>query len=306
MALCSSACVSRWSRAVALKAACSATRSSDARCLCTFSSSTSALRVLMVSLSPWMLISSPSILVSSPALVWSSLAVMRSLVLSSSMQKSRCLTSSSFSSRSCETMSSIAFFTRVKASRRAEVASAESFGLPVRAAALASTAAARSRRSVDLVCSSAAALKVLLKRSRASSLCRIEMALATAASSSARDVWRCSQSWSVMLHFCFSSMRNRSSALSDAWVSSLSSLACASVSSAVASCCFLSCRVAWPALISASFAAFTSANACCAAISSFCESERSASKVSFICRRMPKISPDRGWYACLNAGVLSK
>mmetsp|Transcript_64911 Transcript_64911/g.141464 ORF Transcript_64911/g.141464 Transcript_64911/m.141464 type:complete len:315 (+) Transcript_64911:829-1773(+) len=226
------------------------------------------------------------------------------------MQKSRLVISSSFSCRSCATMSSMACFTRVNESRRAELAKATSSGRWTLAAAASSTAAARSRLAEVLelrfCMKDVGASRVLVKSSRASSVLRRSMALEIATISSCRNFFRFSHSSSVIVHFALSSMRKSLSAPRDAYVSSLSCLACTRFSPAVASCCFLSSNEAMPVLISASLALFRASKASRASISSFWESERSASKVSFIWFRMPKISPDCTLYSCLKVGAASR
>mmetsp|Transcript_24564 Transcript_24564/g.52121 ORF Transcript_24564/g.52121 Transcript_24564/m.52121 type:complete len:205 (-) Transcript_24564:720-1334(-) len=204
-------------------------------------------------------------------------------------------------------MSSIAFFTRVKASRRTRLASVERRGLWSRWAAAASNLEAFVRRSEWVVlCSwTKAGLKVRVKRSWASSPLRTARALETASISSWRVFWRSSHSLSVIWHFSFNIMRNCSSAEREARVSSISCLDWLFFMSVSASSAVFVSICAVPAAISSSFAALRSSYAFWFAISSFCDSERFDSKVSFICRRMPKISPDWGLKACLKVGVAS-
>mmetsp|Transcript_71032 Transcript_71032/g.130942 ORF Transcript_71032/g.130942 Transcript_71032/m.130942 type:complete len:206 (-) Transcript_71032:199-816(-) len=205
-------------------------------------------------------------------------------------------------------MSSMAFFTCVNASRRTLTAKLASRGFFTFLATADSSFEASSRR-VDcklLLCCSKAGLKVLVNKSCASSVLRIASALDTASISAWRVFWRSSHSASVIEHFSLSIIRNCSSAESEFFVSSMSSLACAFFWSVVAfSADFLSIELL-PAAISASFAAFKSSYAFWLAISSFCEAERLDSNVSFICFKIPKIWPDCGTYDCLKVGSASK
>mmetsp|Transcript_72281 Transcript_72281/g.233898 ORF Transcript_72281/g.233898 Transcript_72281/m.233898 type:complete len:246 (+) Transcript_72281:829-1566(+) len=244
-----------------------------------------------------MVISKSSIFASKSCFSRSFFSVCNWFVLNSSTQKSLCLISSSFSFKSCAIMSSMAFFTFEKASNRTLYARVANRGLCNFLAAAASMLEACSRRSeCPFAISSCknAGLKVLLKRSCASSPLNTARALDTACISSWRVFWRSSHSLSVIWHFSFSIMRNSSSAASEARVSSMSSLACAFFASVSASSCVLVSICAWPAEISASFAAFKSSYAFWFAFSSFCESAKLDSNVSFICLKIPNISPDCG------------
>mmetsp|Transcript_95182 Transcript_95182/g.264641 ORF Transcript_95182/g.264641 Transcript_95182/m.264641 type:complete len:216 (-) Transcript_95182:204-851(-) len=188
------------------------------------------------------------------------LSVCSWFVFNSSTQKSLCLISSSFSFSSWAIMSSMAFFTRVKASRRTLYASVASRGLCSFWATVVSNMEAVARRfecSTPSFCTSAG-LNVRVKRSCASSPLRMASAFETASISSWRVFWRSSHSRSVNWHFSFSIIKNCSSADSDFRVSSMSSFACAFFMSVVASSSVFVSICAWPAVISASFAAFRS------------------------------------------------
>mmetsp|Transcript_71031 Transcript_71031/g.130937 ORF Transcript_71031/g.130937 Transcript_71031/m.130937 type:complete len:206 (-) Transcript_71031:199-816(-) len=205
-------------------------------------------------------------------------------------------------------MSSMAFFTRVKASMRTRSAKAARRGLcTLCETALSSfTACVRRNDDVELAAWAKEGLKVFVNKSCASSELRIDSALDTASISSCLVFCRSSHSLSVKVHFSLSIIRNCSSAESEFFVSSMSSLACAFFWSVVAfSADFLSIELL-PAAISASFAAFKSSYAFWLAISSFCEAERLDSNVSFICFKIPKIWPDCGTYDCLKVGSASK
>mmetsp|Transcript_86158 Transcript_86158/g.244032 ORF Transcript_86158/g.244032 Transcript_86158/m.244032 type:complete len:225 (+) Transcript_86158:788-1462(+) len=189
--------------------------------------------------------------------------------LNSSTQKSLCLISAAFSSWSCAIMSSMAFLTRSNASIRTRTARDDKRGLCNLRATSSSSLEARSRRAewaAAALCTNAtpaplaapAGLKVLVKRSCASSPLRTAMALDTASISWLRVFWRASHSWSVIWHFSLSTIRNCSSAESAALVSSMSSLLCARRSSVSASSWVFLSTCAWPAWISACLAALRS------------------------------------------------
>mmetsp|Transcript_106703 Transcript_106703/g.281467 ORF Transcript_106703/g.281467 Transcript_106703/m.281467 type:complete len:201 (-) Transcript_106703:693-1295(-) len=200
-------------------------------------------------------------------------------------------------------MSSMAFLTRSNASIRTRTARDDKRGLCNLRATSSSSLEARSRRAewaAAALCTNAtpaplaapAGLKVLVKRSCASSPLRTAMALDTASISWLRVFWRASHSWSVIWHFSFRSIRNCSSAVREALVSTISSFACASRSSVSASSSVFFSIWACPAKISSSFNFLISSKAFTLCSSVFCDSLRSFSNVSFICVRMPKISPD--------------
>mmetsp|Transcript_19985 Transcript_19985/g.45530 ORF Transcript_19985/g.45530 Transcript_19985/m.45530 type:complete len:208 (-) Transcript_19985:897-1520(-) len=198
------------------------------------SASISSVSVLMVS-------SKSSILAVRSCFSRSFFSVWSWFVLNSSTQKSLCFISSAFSLRSCAIMSSMAFLTRVKASRRTLYAKVASLGLCSLEAAAVRSFAAWSRRS-DVPWDSScrrAGLKVRVNRSCASSPLRTANALETACISSCRVFWRSSHSLSVIWHFSFNIMRNCSSAESELRVSSMSSLDWAFLASVSASSCVL-------------------------------------------------------------------
>jgi len=92
-------------------------------------------------------------------------SVCNSLVLNSSTQKSLCLISSSFSLVSCATMSSMAFFTRVKASKRTRTANVAKRGFCVFWATAERSLEACVRLSDELSVCKKDGLNVLVKRS---------------------------------------------------------------------------------------------------------------------------------------------
>mmetsp|Transcript_157935 Transcript_157935/g.274166 ORF Transcript_157935/g.274166 Transcript_157935/m.274166 type:complete len:206 (+) Transcript_157935:197-814(+) len=205
-------------------------------------------------------------------------------------------------------MSSMAFFTRVKASMRTRSAKAARRGLcTLCETALSSfTACVRRNDDVELAAWAKEGLKVFVNKSCASSELRIDSALDTASISSCLVFCRSSHSLSVKVHFSLSIIRNCSSADRELLVSSMSSFDCAFFKSAVASELVFASICDMPAAISASFAALRSSYAFWFAISSFCDADKLDSNVSFICVKMPKISPDCGAYDCLKVGEASK
>mmetsp|Transcript_73899 Transcript_73899/g.187419 ORF Transcript_73899/g.187419 Transcript_73899/m.187419 type:complete len:209 (+) Transcript_73899:813-1439(+) len=190
----------------------------------------------------------------------------------------------------------MACFTRVKASRRADVAKAESLGSEAASFDNTATACLRAPTPWAANCTKDGALKTLLNKSFASSLDKMPMASATDAISSLRICCLSPHSLSVIAHFVFNSDRKAWSVPRDASRSSRSSFDSASRLSARAMFCCFSFREAWPEAISSSLATLSSSKACWFANSSFWDSERSASKVVFICFKMPKISEEAGWY----------
>mmetsp|Transcript_14706 Transcript_14706/g.26088 ORF Transcript_14706/g.26088 Transcript_14706/m.26088 type:complete len:213 (+) Transcript_14706:609-1247(+) len=157
--------------------------------------------------------------------------------LNASTQKSFLTISSAFSFIRAAIMSSMAFFTLTKASKRTLVAMAARRGLPTFFATAESTFAAWERRSEfkDVSFCRSAGLKVFVKTSWASSPLKMATALETASISICRVFCRASHSASVAVHFSFSIKRNCSSAESEFFVSAKSSSACAIFASVSAS-----------------------------------------------------------------------
>mmetsp|Transcript_31812 Transcript_31812/g.85143 ORF Transcript_31812/g.85143 Transcript_31812/m.85143 type:complete len:284 (+) Transcript_31812:626-1477(+) len=274
----------------------SLSRSSPACLSCTVISAISALRESMASVRSLMVLSSVSIWASSSCFARSFFSVCSWFSENPLTQKSLCLISTSFSLRSAAIMSSIAFFTRSNASSFTRVARLDNRGLCSLAAARASIREACSRREEPVLrrtCASVG-LNVLVNTSWDSSELRIASAFETASISRDRVFWRVSHSESVMEHLSFSSMRNFWSAPREFLVSSMSVLELARRWSVSASSCVLLLTCSCPAATCASFAALSSSYAFWFAISSFWVSDMSFSKVSFICCKIPKISPDCG------------
>mmetsp|Transcript_21695 Transcript_21695/g.67668 ORF Transcript_21695/g.67668 Transcript_21695/m.67668 type:complete len:214 (-) Transcript_21695:723-1364(-) len=212
------------------------------------------------------------------------------------MQKSLCLISSFFSCTSSAIWPSRAFFTRLKASIRTLYASAASFGLPSRRAAAAKRSAACARPADRRSARRCSREVPSVRSKRACDLSELStaMALETASISTWRAFWRTSNSLSVLEHLLLRVARNSSSAASWLRVSSRSSLLSAFSLSVAARSCVLLSSCSCPAAISASLAFFSSSYSCWFSSSSVCVLLRFDSKVSCICWRMPKISPDCG------------
>mmetsp|Transcript_105823 Transcript_105823/g.257102 ORF Transcript_105823/g.257102 Transcript_105823/m.257102 type:complete len:248 (-) Transcript_105823:37-780(-) len=245
---------------VAWKSLFSISRFSPARFICTCISAISALRLWIVSPKLWIDISRSPILAVRSCSSRVFFSVCNWFWLNSVVQKSFCLISSCFSCSNWAIMSSMAFFTRSKAFKRTLVASAASRGLCIFCATAARSCEAFSRRleCAVLSCCRSEGLKVLVKRSCASSLLSTEMASETACISCCRVLCRSSHSLSVIWHLSFSIIRNCSSADNEALVSSMSSLAWAFFTSVSASSSVFLSSCDCAAAISASLAAFSS------------------------------------------------
>mmetsp|Transcript_17140 Transcript_17140/g.34745 ORF Transcript_17140/g.34745 Transcript_17140/m.34745 type:complete len:218 (-) Transcript_17140:357-1010(-) len=214
------------------------------------------------------------------------------------MQASRFWLSSSFSCNSSSTSLSMASFTLVIGSNFTVAARADNLGSSSLAPTERSISTAWVRRASPprllraVLWKNAAGFMTLLKVSRAASSLNMVMASEMACAS----VWRIatrSEYWcSVWAQRSFRSRRKAPSAESALRRSSISSFAWAFLSSLSALRVLFWSMASWVALISASFAAFSSSYAWRFHVSSFCVSARLLSKVSFICLRIPKISPD--------------
>mmetsp|Transcript_54664 Transcript_54664/g.160790 ORF Transcript_54664/g.160790 Transcript_54664/m.160790 type:complete len:214 (-) Transcript_54664:514-1155(-) len=209
------------------------------------------------------------------------------------MQKSRCSTSSCCCFFSSATILSISALTLVKASSCARIASIARAGAPDLEAPRRSTAITFWRRC----CSSALSdftwtkLVVLSKFAKAASSLRILIVSSTASISVMRSFTRWSNSVSLAAHLSWSVARNCWSRASCSWVCSrsLKAVACLDFRSAISSS--RETTMALPLSISSSLAARRAWNSVTACASLAFASERSFSKSSFICERMPVIWP---------------
>mmetsp|Transcript_87133 Transcript_87133/g.230709 ORF Transcript_87133/g.230709 Transcript_87133/m.230709 type:complete len:272 (-) Transcript_87133:970-1785(-) len=217
-------------------------------------------------------------------------ALVISFCCSSALHQSTFFTSSACWVFRVAIMSSIAFFTFVKASSSTEVARIDSWGLCAFFATSRSLSAARLRfTSTSFACWMK--LYVPVMASRASSSVRIWMVCATASISCMRNFLRSSKFLSAVSQVAF--MLSRNFWFSDREASSWarSSFASARLLVAVASSSSFCSSIFSPASISMVLAERSSSNASERAASAFCASPRSACISSCSCLRMPTISP---------------
>mmetsp|Transcript_54667 Transcript_54667/g.160800 ORF Transcript_54667/g.160800 Transcript_54667/m.160800 type:complete len:312 (-) Transcript_54667:294-1229(-) len=302
IALARMCCIARWSVTSSWNSLFSCSRSS----LAFFTS------ILVLAISSWAApISSASFEIwSSRELIWSLRSLMTwlvsylsfSLTLNSSVQNAFLVTSSACCFFSSTTMSSMAFFTFVKASSWTEAARSAMAGAPVRLASFWSrteTVLRFAAVEADSVVSSLMVtadtwtkeFTVLSKFAKASSSLRILMVSSTADISVRRLFVRASISASAAAHFVPRFARNSWSRASWARTSSSSFVSSAAFSPRPARSASVWTSFSSPALISSCLADRRAVNSSTACASDFCASERLASNCSCICFRMPKIWP---------------
>mmetsp|Transcript_29736 Transcript_29736/g.85551 ORF Transcript_29736/g.85551 Transcript_29736/m.85551 type:complete len:256 (+) Transcript_29736:598-1365(+) len=254
--------VSIWSAMVCWNSKFSAFRFSLARCKSTCNCTICSLASAMASSKVLMSCSKDSIFASKSLFRSVALAIATSVSWNSALHQSLFLTSCACCSFNMATISSIAFFTFVKASSSTLVAKMDNMGLFVFCAVLRSNSAAR-RRSCEAPRTAATwtkLLKVLDIASFASSPDKISIASETALISAMRAALRSSKSLLASEHVFFMLAKKRWSSASTPFSCARSSLAWAWELAAFASWSFLSSSIFWPFSISAVFAAFSSAN----------------------------------------------
>mmetsp|Transcript_43648 Transcript_43648/g.126009 ORF Transcript_43648/g.126009 Transcript_43648/m.126009 type:complete len:257 (-) Transcript_43648:968-1738(-) len=227
--------------------------------------------------------------------LWSCvLAVVISFSWISDLQKSVFFTSSSCCTLSMATILSMAFLTTEKASSSTDVAKNARFGLLAFRAVLRSSAAASCRRlrarrpSPEALCSR---LYVPFVASRASSSVRISMVSDTALISSSRALFRASNFLPESAHVSSKFFRNFWDSANAAFSCDKSSFPSANAFADVASSSSAVSEAFSPPLISSALAERSSEKDAARPCSRFCDSDRPASISSFICLRIPNISP---------------